>query len=114
MNKKRTNKLYNFIVNNYGLSKDVIMEHVNSRLDSLMDKHIENLIKSKINSEAFDRHLVFMLSAFIKNEKEISIHSWNRGQKFIEVLKQCTKESVIEELNANFKLNVSLTQKKEE
>lgn len=51
MKPQRTNKLYNFLVNTYGLSKEAVMELVDKRIESLLAKHID----AKLNSNEVER-----------------------------------------------------------
>ena len=47
MNKTaRTNRLYNYLVNTYGLSKENILDHVSKRLDQIIGKHLKEVLKT--------------------------------------------------------------------
>jgi hypothetical protein len=39
-------KLYNYVTNTFGISKELILEQVNSRVEDLINKHIASLLKS--------------------------------------------------------------------
>jgi hypothetical protein len=39
-------KLYNYITNTYGISKELILEQVNLRVEDLIKKHIDSLFRS--------------------------------------------------------------------
>lgn len=94
MNKQRTNKLYNFIVNTYGLSKEVIMDCVETRLEGLVDKHVQNVLQSeRLTNMIMDR-----VAYYIKNG---TIDQCRSKNCFEDVVKQQVKSAVEDQLKKN-------------
>jgi len=95
MNKKRTNKLYNFLVNTYGLSKENIMEHVEARLESLVDKHVRSILQS-------DRIKTMILNKVAYYIKNGEVSSWGRcNNSFENIVKEQVKQVVKDQLQDN-------------
>ena len=53
--RKRGNTLYNYIVNTYGISKELIMEHVETRIQDMFDRIDHDYIESYVRQEVFKR-----------------------------------------------------------
>lgn len=106
----RNNKLYNYIVNNYGLSKEMVLEYAKDKIEVLIDKHIENLVKQKIEKEQFDRNLYYAIANFIKNEKS-GTNAFDRKKTFKDVLVSVVRETVIEEIDSNYEIKLEIKQK---
>jgi hypothetical protein len=111
MKTKRTNKLYNYLVNTYGLSKEMVMEYVKERLDELISKHIAEVL----NSEKFNRDFNYSMAKFLETEKT-SNHYWDRKNSFKKVIEDTTRKIIIEEITKNYNLSIDIKekQKKEE
>lgn len=101
MKPTRTNKLYNYLVNTYGLSKEMILEYVDARLDQLIDKHIAK----KLDTSHIDNLICDRISYYIKNG---SVSRYREKESFQEFVKKCIKEEVAEEVRQNYKIKVEL------
>jgi len=95
MSKSRTNKLYNYLVNTYGLSRETIMEHVEARLESLIDKHVRNVLDSdRVQNLIMDR-----IAYYIKNGE---VSRWGRRtETFEKIVKDQIKSVVEDQLQKN-------------
>jgi hypothetical protein len=58
-------KLYNYVTNTFGISKELILEQVNSRVEDLINKNIDSLLRSN----RIERMILDHLSDYIKNGK---------------------------------------------
>lgn len=58
----KNKKLYNYLVNTFGLSKEIIMKHVEKRIEDIIDKNINNLL----NSNKIHDMIVSRVSEYIK------------------------------------------------
>jgi hypothetical protein len=61
--RSRTNKLYNYLVNTYGLSKENIMQHIEDRIEDIVRKHID----AKLDSEWFKNAILNYVAEFVEN-----------------------------------------------
>lgn len=95
MSKKRTNKLYNYLVNTYGLSKENIMEHVEARLESLVDKHVRSILQS----DRIERMIINKVAYYIKNGE---VNNYGRDNRSFEnIVKEQVKQVVQDQLQEN-------------
>lgn len=58
-------KLYNYVTNTFGISKELILEQVNLRVEDLINKHIDSLLRSS----RIERMILDYLSNYVKNGK---------------------------------------------
>lgn len=54
----RNKKLYNYLVNTFEISKKNVMEHVHSRVDELLEKHIKDFLEFNRFLDAGLNHLI--------------------------------------------------------
>lgn len=62
MRNNRKDKLYNYMVNKFDLSKERILEYVDLRVTDLVNKHIQ----SKLNSNRVEKMIVDAITFFAK------------------------------------------------
>ena len=62
---RRNHKLYNYLINTFDISKKVIMDHVEERIDDIIGKHVSSLL----NSNSVQRTLIHMIAEYIKKGK---------------------------------------------
>lgn len=100
MNTQRTNKLYNFLVNTYGLSKEAILEHIDIRLNDLIKKHVV----AKLDSNQIESVIINHITQYIKDGK---FDRW-RKDSFKDFVKLCIQEEVQRLVKENYKIEVNL------
>jgi len=59
---KNNNKLYNNLVNTLGVTKELVMEQVNIRVEDLLSKHLE----SKLNSNYIEKLILDRITEIVK------------------------------------------------
>lgn len=91
---KRTNKLYNYLVNTFGLSKETVLEHVETRLEDLVDKHVSSILQSN----RIENMIMNRVSHYIKNG---SIGYYGEKTAFNDVIKEQVKQVVEDQLKKN-------------
>lgn len=99
-NKSRHNKLYNYLVNTFGLSKEVILDALKDRIEDVIGKHVQQ----KLNSTSVEVMIRNKVAKFIK-EGSVDGHYYDR-KNFESLVKECLKEAVKEEVKKNYKLVV--------
>lgn len=103
MRTQRTNKLYNFLVNNYGLSKEKVLEIFQNRVEELVSKHIS----SKLESNYFENLIVNRITQIIK-DGFASKNYWVDNTAFEEFVKSCVDKKVREIIEKEHKIEVKL------
>ncbi len=94
MNKKRTNKLYNYLVNTFGLSKEVVLDYVQTRLEDLVDKHVYALLQSnRVEGMIMNRVAHYL--------KKGEVSYWGENNSFNNLIKEQIKEVVEDQLQKN-------------
>ena len=86
---KRTNKLYNYLVNTFDLSKENVLEHIEARLDDILDKHLLGILQSN----RIENMILNKIALFIKKGE---INTWRTNNTFEDIIKEQVK-SVVEE-----------------
>lgn len=104
MNKKRTNKLYNFLVNTYGLSKELVMTEFDKRIDDLITKHLA----SKIDSNYIQNLILDRITKIIT--EGVSSGCYNRSS-FEDYVKKCVKEAVTNHMKENYNVEMKMVSK---
>jgi len=106
-NSKRSNKLYNYLVNTFGLNKETILEYVDNRVQDLLPKHIDN----KINSSKMEYMILGTVSNIIN--KGFGEHSpyYDRRVAFDKYVKKCIREEVIKIVKETKEIEVKLIDK---
>jgi hypothetical protein len=104
MNNSRTrNKLYNFIVNTYGIGKDEVRTMVEERLDKVfsynLTEKIESMIASRIELE--------MKNTYVKEVKSFASR-YIEEQLKKEIEKSIKKMSFKSQITVDFEPNVKL------
>ena len=106
-NKK--NKLYNYLINTYGLSKDHVLKLFDERIENLLKKHI----MSKLDSNHVESMMLNIISKSIK-EGFKGNYRWNNKLQFEKYIKECVKDVISEKMNKEYSMEVSLNIKKED
>lgn len=104
MNKKRTNKLYNFLVNTYGLSKELILAEFDKRIDDLITKHLS----SKIDSNYVQNLILDRITKIVTEGVSSGLYSVN---SFEEYVKKCVKEAVQKHMRQNYDIEMKIVDK---
>lgn len=97
-------KLYNYLVNTLGLSKQVAMEHVKERLDDLLKKHIE----SRLDSKHFEKMVVSQVNQFLKDGVT---KGWYEKYAFEEFFKKTVENAIMKKFNNEYTLEVKVVKK---
>lgn len=101
MKPTRTNKLYNYLVNTYGLSKELILDHVDTRISDLIDKHV----KSKMDSASIENMILGRVTQYLKNGH---FDRWNDKHSFDNHVHNCIKEEVAKLVKQNYDISASV------
>lgn len=103
MKPTRTNKLYNYLVNTYGLSKELVLEYVDNRVQDLVDKHV----KKRFEDNSYMEKLILnRVTNFIQNGVSTGWH-YDRDS-FEKYVKSCIKDEVTRVVKESYKIKVEL------
>jgi hypothetical protein len=103
---KNRNRLYNFLVNTYGLTKEVVMEMVAARLDDLISKHI----KPKLDSNHVNNIIRNQIAEYAKNGFEKRGY-WGSHTSFEEFVQAQIRTILIAYINENYDIDTKLVKK---
>jgi len=87
----RTNKLYNYLVNTYGLSKENIMSLVHERIEDVINKHVYSIL----NSDRIKKMIIYTVADFIKNGKS---NHWHRKDSFESLVEDQIRKVIEDQL----------------
>jgi len=93
MRKHRTNKLYNYLVNTYGLSHEMIMDYVSERLNQLVEKHIRSIFEEN----RIEDMIVHTVTKYMKEGEKNGPFYGHPKTCFEDIVKKQIKD-IIEEL----------------
>lgn len=99
------NKLYNYLVNTFGLSKDVIMKQAEERIEDVMNKHLQQ----KLQSNNVERMILNQVSEIVKNGFS-SRDYWSRVS-FEDYVKSTIKSVITQQINDTYELEVKINRK---
>ena len=91
---KRTNKLYNYLVNTFGLSKENVLEHVETRLEDIIDKHVRSILQS-------NRIESLIINRVAHNIKNGSIGYYGEKTAFNDIINEQVKQVIEDQLKKN-------------
>jgi hypothetical protein len=100
------NKLYNFLVNTYGLTKEVVMEMVAARLEDLISKHI----KPKLDSNHVNNIIRNQIAEYAKNGFEKRGY-WGNNKSFEDFVQEQIRTILIAHINENYDIDTKLVKK---
>lgn len=100
----RTNKLYNYLVNTYGLSKELILIVVDNRISDLLNKHIS----SKLDSNHVNKVVVNEVANILTKGFENNHFSKTAIEDYI---KNIIAVQIEEKMNDEYELNVKVVRK---
>lgn len=104
----KNKKLYNYIVNTFGISKEIIMEQVNSRIEDVIAKHV----RSKLDSNYVENMIANKIAEVVQNGVSSSDTYWGRQRTHFDDYMKKTVRSVIEErLGEEYELEVKMVRK---
>lgn len=75
----RNKKLYNYLVNTFDISKESILQHVESRIEELLDKHVTAILQSN----RIERMIVNRLSDYMSKGKS---DYWSTDKNFEKIV----------------------------
>lgn len=88
----RRDRLYNYIVNTFGISKELIFEYVDKRIEDILDKHLT----SKLDSQRIERLIIDKTVYIVKNgiQSTPNYYGWGTGS-----FEKLVREAIREEVN---------------
>ena len=109
----KNKRLYNYLVNTYGLSKKKVLEHMEERFVDL-----EEVLKKQIIKEAKEKLDSYYIRNFMKNTiAQILKNGFNTGdwratntslETYVkEIVRNLIKEEVSKQLNKEYKISLS-------
>ena len=98
------NKLYNYLVNTFGLSKEIVLEYVNKRLEELLFKSLE----TKLSSNYVEKLIINQITQIVNNGIDNgSSHFYFREKtKFDDYVKSVIRSVIEEKMNDNYDLQI--------
>lgn len=107
MSASKKNKLYNYLVNTFGLSKDVVMEQAENRIEELLNKHIGD----KLNAKGIEKLILSQVSSIVKHGLDKGAGYWRTTITFEDYVKSVIKEVVQAKLNEEYTVEVKVVKK---
>lgn len=102
-------KLYNYIVNTIGISKELILQIVDKRMENLLDKHIKN----KLDSNVVERIILDRVTEILTQDFSNSNSFYCKRESFETYLKKILQNIVNEKINKTFSVTVQVAPKTE-
>jgi hypothetical protein len=106
MNKTRSNKLYNYLVNNFGLSEEKVLQYVKDRIEEIIAKQVEH----KLLDSNYVQNLILNRITQFLTEGVNTGHFYKR-ESFDDYLKGCIKQVIERKLNEEYVLEVKMVRK---
>ena len=98
----KNKRLYNYLVNTFGISKEVVLGYVETRLEDLISRHVQNLLLSnRIEKLIMDR-----VTHFIKNGE---VGYYREKNAFNNVVKEQVRQVVEDQLRTNCEVKFEFT-----
>jgi hypothetical protein len=109
MSHTRNNKtLYNYVVNTFGLSKEVVMKYVDERLEDLIGKHLKNKLDSKWTEKVILDNVTEIVANGVSSPK---FGMWWEKKPFEDYLKKVLLNVLEHKLNEEYTLEVKMVRK---
>lgn len=97
-------RLFNYVVNTLGISKDMIMEYVNSRIESVLEKQVAN----KLNSKDAEQIIVSQIARLVKD----GFHDqWYHRTSFDLYVRQVIVNILEKKVNDEYDIETKLVRK---
>lgn len=97
-------RLFNYVVNTLGISKDMIMDYVNSRIESVLEKHVAK----KLNSSDSERIIVDQITRLVKD----GFHDqWYSKTSFDTYVRQVIINILEKKVNDEYNIETKLVRK---
>ena len=104
---KKDKKLYNYVVNTLGVSKQVILDYVQSRVDDLLSKALHN----KLDSNYIQNLILNRITSMVENGTSEGTFPFYEGHSFDNYVKKCIKRVIEEKVNEDYNLEVKIVRK---
>lgn len=104
---KKDKKLFNYIVNTLDVSKDMIMNVVDQRLNELFEKHV----KDKLDSNRVERLILDRISYHMKNGYDKNPSFFDTSKSFESIVKKCIAEEVTKIVRENNDIEIKIVPK---
>lgn len=98
---KHRNRLYNFIVNTYGLSKEMIMEHALGRIEDVLDKNI----RAKLDSGRLEDLILKKVEHYMVNGFKTHYYGSSK-EPLADVVRQIIREEVKKTLDEKYSVEI--------
>ena len=108
----KNKKLYNYIVNTFGLSKEKIMEEVDSRIENVIDKNVQN----KLNSNHIENLILDRVTRVVAEGVPVDSNRFDFWKKddFNIYLKKTIRKVIEEKFNEEYTLEVKVIRKEKQ
>lgn len=97
----RTNKLYNYLVNTYGLSKEVVLKEFQNRVVDLVSKHVVN----KLDSDRIEHLILERVTHHIRTGFG---NNYYEKDSFEKIVKECMRSEVNKIIKENYQVEIKL------
>lgn len=101
-------KLYNFLVNTYGLSKEKVLEHFEARIEAIVEK----TLRSKIESGYVNDSILNKIDAIFKTEGDSKRSPWYTKKSFDEFLKHTVEDVIKKHIEDKYQIDFIVKNKK--
>ena len=106
---RNSNKLYNYVVNTFGISKEMLMEFVENRLEQLVNKHVERKLDSRAIESMILNHVTKVVTEGVPKPGPFGM-SVSR-EVFDSYLRKVLKNVVEEKITKDFDVEVKVVGK---
>lgn len=105
----RHNRLYNYLVNQFGLTKEYILEYANKRIEDVLGKHIQ----AKLDSNYVEGLVLDRITKIVEEGIPVKNHFgiYYEREAFSKYVTTVVKQVMESRLNEEYDLEVKLIRK---
>lgn len=97
----RRDRLYNYIVNKFGISKEMVYKYIDTRLEDLVAKHL----KSKLDSKNVEYMILNTMSGYLKDGLKGNC-IWGYQNSFEEFFRDTVKKEVKKIIEERYSIEI--------
>lgn len=100
-------RLKNYLINTLGISKTIVMEYVEERLEEIIAKHVHSKLNSGDAQEMILNHVTKLVREGIASTQRY----WYERQTFEDYVKQVMRQILEQKVNEEYDLEVKMVRK---
>lgn len=100
-------RLFNYVVNTLGITKEMILEYIDARLEQLVIR----VLKTKLESREFEKLILNRVTDILKSDVEGDSPYYYSRSSFDSFLKSVVRNMIEEKVNLETQIEVKLVRK---